>query len=123
MRVLVLKNETELFNVGTENRSRNGTAFSDVKNNVDYRNLVEIILIYYCNNKITTIKEDVEKDDRNGLKKTLTTIISTGDKHRINYDSANAFDFYKAKELIELGQNKTKQALENTNIIGVNYGC
>jgi len=32
----------------------------------------------------------------------------------IPHDSANTFDFYKAKELIELGENATKKALQNT---------
>jgi NTE family protein len=32
----------------------------------------------------------------------------------IPHDSANTFDFYRAKELIELGENATKKALQKT---------
>jgi len=109
-----------------------------------------VVVNLYGENKITTTEEDTEKGYWNGLMKTLTTLISTGDKHSMGYysllrktsaamihriaelsiekhkpclvveiphDSANTFDFYKAKELIEMGQNKTKQALKNNNII------
>jgi hypothetical protein len=71
----------------------------------------------YSINIITTIEKNVEKNDLNRLKKTLTMIISTGDKHRMSYDSANTFDFCKARELIERGQNETKRVLENNDII------
>jgi NADP-dependent 3-hydroxy acid dehydrogenase YdfG len=43
MGILASKNETELLQVGTEIRSRNGTAFSvttDVRNEMGCRNLV-----------------------------------------------------------------------------------
>jgi len=76
-----------------------------------------VVVNLYRENKLTATEKDVEKDYLNGSKKTLTTIISTGEKHRMNYDSANTFDFYKAKKLIELGQNETKRAHKNNDII------
>ena len=78
------------------------------------------------------------------LVKTMTTLISTGDKHSLGYysllsrttsamvsriaemsiklhkpdlviniphDSANTFDFYKAKELIELGAKEASDSI------------
>lgn len=80
--------------------------------------------------------------------KTLTSLISTGDKHSVGYysllsnttsamihriaemsiekhkpdlviniphDSANTFDFFRAKELIELGQNAAKESILQFN--------
>ncbi len=86
----------------------------------------------------------------NALLKTLTTLISTGDKHSMGYysllantssamihriaelniekhrpdvvisiphDSANTFDFYRAKELIELGEEATRRALSESKTL------
>ena len=56
-------------------------------------------------------------------------VISELEKHKpvlvinIPHDSANIFYFCKAKELIELGQNETKQTTENKHIIQVKYEC
>jgi len=91
-----------------------------------------------------------EKGYLNGLVKTLSTLISTGDKHSLGYysllsrtssvmiernaklniekyqpdlviniphNSANTFDFHKAKELILLGENVTKEAIQNSSLI------
>jgi NTE family protein len=109
-----------------------------------------VVVNLYGENNITTTEEEAEKGYLNGLKKTLTTLISTGDKYSMGYysllkktssamihrmaelaiekhkpdlviniphDSANTFDFYKAKELIKLGQNETKKALKNNYIM------
>lgn len=92
-----------------------------------------------------TISEDsTDKGYLQSLKKSLSALISTGDKSSVGYysllnrsssamlqriaelsieihqpdlliniprDSANTFDFHKAKELIELGRNLTKEAI------------
>jgi len=104
-----------------------------------------IVVNLYGEKKHDIPKEkNTEKGYLNRLTKTLSTLISTGDKqsvgyysllnstssamiHRIAnmsiekykpdlvinipYDSANTFDFYKAKELIELGKNAAKKAI------------
>jgi len=104
-----------------------------------------IVVNLYGEKKHDIPKEkNTEKGYLNRLTKTLSTLISTGDKqsvgyysllnstssamiHRIAnmsiekykpdlvinipYDSANTFDFYKAKELIELGKNAAKEAI------------
>jgi NTE family protein len=106
-----------------------------------------IVVNLYGKKKNNALKEkNVGKGYLNGLLKTLTTLISTGDKHSMGYysllsrttsamirriaemsiekhkpdlviniphDSANTFDFYKAKELIELGESAAKEAIIN----------
>lgn len=110
-----------------------------------------IIVNLYGEKRTDAPKEkDAEKGYLNRLMKTLSTLISTGDKHSMGYysllsrassamihqiaglsiekhkpdliiniphDSANTFDFYRAKELIELGKNSAKEAMFNSSII------
>jgi NTE family protein len=110
-----------------------------------------LIVVNLYGKKVARVpKEDeTEKGYLNGLIKTLTTLISTGDKHSMGYysllsrassamirhiaemsiekhkpdlviniphNSAYTFDFYKAKELIELGENAAKEAIINYSI-------
>ena len=108
-----------------------------------------IVVNLYGEKGANAPEKDEERGYLNGLMKTLSTLISTGDKqsmgyysllsrassamiHRIAelniekhkpdlvinipYDSANTFDFYRAKELIELGKNATKEAILNNSI-------
>jgi len=105
-----------------------------------------LIVVNLYGKKVTRIpKEDeTEKGYLNGLIKTLTILISTGDIHSMGYysllsrassamihriaemsiekrkpdlviniphDSANTFDFYRAKELIQLGESAAKEAI------------
>jgi NTE family protein len=89
-------------------------------------------------------EREEEKGYLNGLMKTMTTLISTGDKYSLGYysllsrtssamiyrlaeisikqhkpdiviniphDSANTFDFYRVKELIEIGKNEASKAI------------
>jgi NTE family protein len=46
-----------------------------------------VVVHLFGKNKITTTEEDAGKGYLNGLKKTLTTLISTGDKHSMGYYS------------------------------------
>jgi len=95
-------------------------------------------------------ENEEEKGYLNGLLKTITTLISTGDRHSLGYysllssttsamirriaemsiekykpdlviniphDSANTFEFYKAKELILLGENIAKEAIQSSLLI------
>jgi NTE family protein len=106
-----------------------------------------VVNLYGKNVNPVPKEEEKGKGYLDGLIKSLTTLISTGDKRSMGYysllskassvmirhiaemsiekhkpdlviniphDSANTFDFYRAKELIELGENATKKALQKT---------
>jgi len=105
-----------------------------------------LVVVNLYGKKITDapIEDEAEKGYLNGLMKSLTTLISTGDKHSMGYysllsnttsamihrivemsiekhkpdlvidiphNAANTFDFYRAKELIELGQNAANESI------------
>lgn len=105
-----------------------------------------LVVVNLYGKKVADIpkKNEMEKGYFNGLMKTFTTLITTGDKpgmgyytllssttsamiHRIAkmsiekhepdlvinipHDSANTFDFFKAKELIELGESAAKESI------------
>ncbi len=109
-----------------------------------------VVVNLYGDNELTPDipeEENSSKGYLQGLKRNLSALMSSGDKHSVGYysllnrsssamlqriaelsienhkpdlliniphDSANTFDFHKAKELIELGRNLTKEAITHT---------
>lgn len=105
-----------------------------------------VVNLYGKNSQFIKKTKEVELKYLNRLFKSLTDLISTGDKHSMGYysllnksslamikriaemtidkykpdlvidiphDSANTFDFYRAKELIHLGKSTAKEAINN----------
>jgi len=105
-----------------------------------------VVNLYGKKSVSASIEKEEDTGSFNGLMKTLTALISTGDKHSLGYysllsrttsamicriaemsikqynpdlviniphDSANTFDFYRAKELIELGEKVASKAILN----------
>lgn len=105
-----------------------------------------VVNLYGKNVNPVPKEEEKEKGYLDGLIKSLTTLISTGDKRSMGYysllsrassamihriaemciekhkpdlviniphDSANTFDFYRAKELIRLGESAAKEAINH----------
>lgn len=46
------------------------------------------------------------------MNKSVALVLSSGGSRGLAHNSANTFDFYKTKELIELGENVAKKALQ-----------
>lgn len=113
-----------------------------------------VVVNLYGKTALNVCKVPVEQEEDmgnlNGFIRSLTMLITNGDKHSLGYysllskstsammhriaelsiekfkpdivlsipyDSANTFDFYKAKELIELGEKVTRKALSESEII------
>jgi len=112
--------------------------------------LLVVVNLYGEKKTVAAEEKEDEKGYLNGLIKTLTTLITNGDKHSLGYysllsrtssamihriaglsierhrpdivisipyDAANTFDFYRAKELIEMGREATRKALSESKII------
>ena len=110
--------------------------------------ILVVVNLYGKKTAILPKEKEVEKGYLNGLMRTLSTLISTGDKHSIGYysllssttsamihriaemsiekhmpdmviniphDSASTFEFNRAKELIEIGQNAAKESILKFN--------
>lgn len=119
--------------------------------------LLVVVNLYGKKDLIDSHKKPVEQEETtgnfNGVLKSLTNLVSTGDKNSFGYysllnstslsmihrivemslenlkpdlliniphDSASTFEFYKAKELIELGREATRKALSESKIINTN---